>query len=134
VPLVSKKIFRIKLFLTTSPPPFRSVYHFRGPKIFRTHKNFSRQYKFSRYHKITQFLTKLTEFVPFFFIISNFLKVNFFYQKTISRFSLTFCGISFFVCRQIHSFADNLFSGGCHTPHTPPFATALNMMLCMCIV
>ena len=107
--IVQKKIFRRKLFLTTSPPPtppspkkFRSLYHFRGPKIFRTYQNFSRQYKFSRYHKITQFLIKLTEFVPFFFIISQY------------------CPILFFICRQIASLADNLFSGGVsHPPHPP---------------
>ena len=51
--------------------------------------------------------------------IDRICPVNFFYKKTISRFSLTFCGILFFVSRQIPSFADNLFSGGCHTPHTP---------------
>ena len=56
---------------TTSPPPspnkFRSVYHFRGPKIFRTYQNFSKHHtnfpditKFSA--KLTQFLTKLTEY------------------------------------------------------------------------
>ena len=101
----AKKIFPEKIiFDDLPPPPFRSVYHFRGPKNFRTYQNFSR-------HN--------TNFTDQIFL------VNFFYKKTISRFSLTFCGILFFVCRQIPSFADNLFSGGCHTPHTPPFATAL---------
>jgi hypothetical protein len=33
------------------------------------------------------------------------------------KFRLTFCGILFFVYRQIPSFADNLFSGG--VPHPP---------------
>jgi hypothetical protein len=66
----------------TSPPPppqkkIRSVYHFRRPEIFRTYQNFSKHRtnfpditKFPT--KLPQFLTKLTEFSPFFFIISQY--------------------------------------------------------------
>ena len=52
--------------------------------------------------------------------IDRICPVNLKKKQTISRFSLTFCGILFFVCRQIPSFADNLFSGGVsHPPHPP---------------
>ena len=60
--------------------------------------------------------------------IDRICPVNFFYKKTISRFSLTFCGILFFVCRQIPSFADNLFSGGVSHPPIrdgPDYKTSL---------
>jgi hypothetical protein len=92
-----------------SPKKFRSVYHFRGPKIFRTYQNFLR---------IDTNFSKFAEFVPFFFIIIQ-------YCRTVKRILLNVFGILFFVCRQIPSFTDNSFSVGCHTPHTPPIATAL---------
>ena len=41
----AKKIFPEKIIFgppPQSPKKFRSVYHFRGPKIFRTYLNFSR--------------------------------------------------------------------------------------------
>ena len=63
-----------ELFFTTSPPPspkkFRSVYHFRGTNIFWTYQNFSKHH--TNFPDITKFLTKLTEFVPFFFITSQY--------------------------------------------------------------
>jgi hypothetical protein len=102
-----------KFFLMTSPPPppppspkkFRSVYHFRGPKIFRTYQNFSR---------IDTNFSKFAEFVPFFFIIIQ-------YCRTVKRILLNVFGILFFVCRQIPSFADNSFSGGVSHPPHPPY-------------
>jgi hypothetical protein len=46
---VLKNFFQRKLFLTTSPPPspkkFRSVYNFRGPKIFGWEKRLVKKYK-----------------------------------------------------------------------------------------
>jgi hypothetical protein len=74
VPLVPKKIFLRKLFLTTSPPPRRQIGQctilgvqefFGHTQIFRKHHtNFPDITKFAA--KLTQFLTKFTEFVPFF--------------------------------------------------------------------
>ena len=73
----AKKFFPEKIIFDDPPTPPRRQKNFGQytilgvQKIFRTYQNFSRQ-KFSRYHKITQFLTKLTQFVPFFFIISQY--------------------------------------------------------------
>ena len=53
-----------------SPKKFRSVYHFRGPKIFRIYQNFSKHH--TNFSHISKFPAKLTEFFPFFFIISQY--------------------------------------------------------------
>jgi hypothetical protein len=53
-----------------SPKKFRSVYHFRGPKIFWTYQNFSKHHTI--FPDITKFSTKLTELVPFFFLLSQY--------------------------------------------------------------
>ena len=120
MPLVPKKFFRRKLFLTTSPPP--------PPPPPRRQKNFGQctilgVQKFFGHTKIFRDIIQIFQISQNNTIshkIDRICPVNFFYKKTISRFSLTFCGILFFVCRQIPSFADNLFSGGVsHPPHPP---------------
>ena len=75
-----KIYFLNKLIFKTSPPlpkKFRSVYHFRGPKIFRTYQNFSKHHtNFPRYHKISHINNtishKIDRIFPIFFIISQY--------------------------------------------------------------
>jgi hypothetical protein len=62
---VPKFFFPEQINLDAPPPPpspekFRSVYHFRGPKIFRTYQNFSRHHKFSRYNKISNEINRIS--------------------------------------------------------------------------
>ena len=63
-----QKIFPKRIYLYDLPPPspkkFRSVYHFRGPKIFRTYQTFSKHH--TNFPDVIKFSKKMTEFVPFF--------------------------------------------------------------------
>jgi hypothetical protein len=80
-PLLPKIFFRRELFLTTSPPLPPPKKHFGQctilgvKKFFRTYQNFSKHTNFPDIAKFTtkftEFLTKLTQFVPFFFIKSQ---------------------------------------------------------------
>jgi hypothetical protein len=92
------------------------VYHFRGQKIFGHTKIFRDIIQIFQISQNNTISHKLDRICPIFLYYKPILPDC---ETNIVRkidLALTFCGILFFVCRQIPSFADNLFSGGGVTP------------------